>query len=82
MPIEIGLEAESYDKGENLLGKMDKFLNATLIGNQADKAQALGALANAASELGERSANAELENVLDEIKLRAAVELAKNRGNR
>lgn len=80
MHTEIALEAASYEKGENLLGKMDKLLNATLKENQADKSLALNNLAQAASATLERSHNAELEDMIDEIKLRAAVELAKNRG--
>lgn len=79
MHAEIGLEAASYKKGEKLLAEMDKLLDAKLIENQADKAQALSNLATAAAGEGERSVSAELENVIDEIKLRAAVELAKSR---
>ncbi len=75
------LEETNYEKYQNLLGKLHKLLNSILAENKIDKNLALQNLLKALSAERIRSTNDKLENIIDEIELRAAVELAKNRSN-
>ncbi|MDF3047267.1 MAG: Class flagellar assembly regulator [Candidatus Midichloriaceae bacterium] len=71
----VQLESANYERGENLLDKMDSLLIDKLL--LKDSNHNLAELAKLARAQRERSDNTELEEVLDSIELRAVVELAK-----
>jgi hypothetical protein len=69
------LESSNHERGGNLLNKMDSLLKDSLL--LKDTNRNLAELAKLANTQRDRSENKELEEVLDSIELRAAVELAK-----
>jgi hypothetical protein len=71
----IHLEKKNYEKGESLLKDLNKYKQSVLLtGGDASLLETLAAQAKQAREV---SNNSELEQVIDEIELLAAVEAAK-----